>query len=108
MTSVVHYRFKNSTEPFSSLVFEGQSLSVSALKQLVIAAKHLHKQSAHDFDLVVADAQTGEEYARDDERVAKNAQVLVRRVPNTKAKTITTHLAAEEEQSAAAHNASAA
>ena len=99
MTSVIHYRFKNTTEPFSTLTFDGQSLPLSTLKQLISQHKHLHKQSAHDFDLVLADAQTGDEYVRDDERIAKNAQVVVRRVPNTKAKTITTHLAAEVEQS---------
>ena len=99
MTSVIHYRFKNTTEPFSTLTFEGQSLPLSSLKQLIAQHKHLHRQSAHDFDLVVADAQTGDEYVRDDERIHKNAQVVVRRVPNTKAKTITTHLAPEAEQS---------
>ena len=99
MTSVIHYRFKNTTEPFSTLTFEGQSLPLATLKQLIAQHKHLHRQSAHDFDLVVADAQTGDEYGRDDERIAKNAQVVVRRVPNTKAKTITTHIAPDAEQS---------
>ena len=99
MTSVIHYRFKNTTEPFSTLTFEGQSIPLSTLKQLISQHKHLHKQSAHDFDLVVADAQTGDEYVKDDERIGKNVQVVVRRVPNTKAKTITTHIAPDTEQS---------
>ena len=100
MTSVIHYRFKNTTEPFSTLTFDGQALPLATLKQLIAQHKHLYRQSAHDFELVVADAQTGDEYVRDDERIAKNTQVVVRRVPNTKAKTITTHIADDTEQSA--------
>ncbi|KAJ1651489.1 Protein mpe1 [Dispira simplex] len=75
--SQVHYKFK-SAKDYSSLTFDGLAISVFDLKQEVLKAKRL---SPDDFDLVITNAQSNEEYHDDGTLIPKNTSVFVSRVP---------------------------
>lgn len=81
MSSFIHYKFK-SAKDFDTYRFEGAGIPVWELKQEIIQAKKLGK--GMDFDLVILNAQTNEEYRSDSFIVPKNTSVLVKRVPGVK------------------------
>lgn len=81
MSSFIHYKFK-SAKDFDTYRFEGAGVPVWELKQEIIQSKKLGK--GMDFDLVILNAQTSEEYRSDSFIVPKNTSVLVKRVPGVK------------------------
>ncbi|KAJ1979188.1 Retinoblastoma-binding protein [Dimargaris verticillata] len=75
--SQIHYKFK-AAKDYSSITFDGLSISVYDLKQEVLKAKKL---VASDFALVITNAQTNEDYTDDKALIPRNSSVFVRRVP---------------------------
>ncbi|GAQ80672.1 hypothetical protein KFL_000590250 [Klebsormidium nitens] len=77
----VHFKFKSARE-FDKLDIEGPFITVSSLKDKIIEAKSLGKGA--DFDLVLTNNQTGEEYIDEGFLVPKNTSIIVKRVPATR------------------------
>ncbi|KAJ4796701.1 hypothetical protein LUZ62_047947 [Rhynchospora pubera] len=74
----VYFKFKSAKE-FNSLPIEGQFISIGNLKERIFESKHLGR--GNDFDLVVSNAQTNEEYTDEAALIPRNTSVLIRRVP---------------------------
>ncbi|PKA47049.1 E3 ubiquitin-protein ligase COP1 [Apostasia shenzhenica] len=74
----VYYKFK-SAKAFDSIPIEGQFISVANLKERIFESKQLGRGT--DFDLMVSNAQTDEEYVDEAAMIPKNTSVLIRRVP---------------------------
>ncbi|KAI9110999.1 hypothetical protein K1719_017874 [Acacia pycnantha] len=74
----VYYKFK-SAKDYDSIPMDGPFISVATLKDKIFESKHLGKGT--DFDLVVTNAQTNEEYLDEAMLIPKNTSVLIRRVP---------------------------
>ncbi|KAI5409766.1 E3 ubiquitin ligase PQT3-like isoform X2 [Lathyrus oleraceus] len=74
----VYYKFK-SAKDYDSIPMDGPFISVGTLKQNVFVSKHLGRGT--DFDLLVTNAQTNEEYLDEEMLIPKNTSVLIRRVP---------------------------
>ncbi|XP_077219293.1 E3 ubiquitin ligase PQT3-like isoform X1 [Tasmannia lanceolata] len=74
----VYYKFK-SAKDYDSVSIDGHFISVANLKEKIFESKHLGRGT--DFDLMVSNAQTNEEYADEATLIPKNTSVLVRRVP---------------------------
>lgn len=74
----VYYKFK-SAKDFDSVPIDGHFISVANLKEKIFETKHLGRGT--DFDLMVSNAQTNEEYPDEDTLIPKNTSVLVRRIP---------------------------
>ncbi|KAI4364838.1 hypothetical protein MLD38_020877 [Melastoma candidum] len=83
----VYYKFK-SAKDFDSIAMDGPFISVSVLKEKIFESKHLGRGT--DFDLVVTNAQTNEEYLDEAMLIPKNTSVLIRRVPGRPRMAITT------------------
>ncbi|CAM6098735.1 unnamed protein product [Calypogeia fissa] len=81
----IHFKFRSAVE-YDSVNIEGHFVSVINLKDKIIEAKNLGKGT--DFDLLITNAQTGEEYTDDAFLVPKNTSVIIKRVPATRAKPI--------------------
>ncbi|KAG4188503.1 hypothetical protein ERO13_A08G168800v2 [Gossypium hirsutum] len=74
----VYYKFKSARD-FDSIAMDGLFISVGTLKEKIFESKHLGRGT--DFDLVVTNAQTNEEYLDEAMLIPKNTSVLIRRVP---------------------------
>ncbi|CAO2822383.1 unnamed protein product [Amaranthus hypochondriacus] len=74
----VYYKFK-SAKDYDSISIDGHFISVANLKERIFESKHLGRGT--DFDLVVTNAQTNEEYIDEATLIPKNTSVLIRRVP---------------------------
>jgi E3 ubiquitin-protein ligase RBBP6 len=74
----VYFKFKSAKE-FNSLPIEGQFISIGNLKERIFELKHLGR--GNDFDIVVSNAQTNEEYTDEASLIPRNTSVLIRRVP---------------------------
>ncbi|KAK6947556.1 DWNN domain [Dillenia turbinata] len=74
----VYYKFK-SAKDYDSVQIDGHFISVAHLKEKIFESKHLGRGT--DFDLVVTNAQTNEEYLDEAMLIPKNTSVLIRRVP---------------------------
>lgn len=74
----VYYKFK-SAKDYDSIPMDGPFISVGTLKEKIFESKHLGRGT--DFDLVVTNAQTNEEYLDEAMLIPKNTSVLIRRVP---------------------------
>ncbi|KAF8392409.1 hypothetical protein HHK36_022751 [Tetracentron sinense] len=83
----VYYKFK-SAKDYDSIPIDGHFISVANLKERIFEVKHLGKGT--DFDLMVSNAQTNEEYLDEAMLIPKNTSVLVRRVPGRPRMTIVT------------------
>ncbi|OVA05439.1 DWNN domain [Macleaya cordata] len=83
----VYYKFK-SAKDYDSIPIDGHFISVANLKEKIFESKHLGRGT--DFDLMVANAQTNEEYLDEATLIPKNTSVLVRRVPGRPRMTIVT------------------
>lgn len=83
----VYYKFK-SAKDYDSIPIEGQFISVANLKERIFESKHLGRGT--DFDLMVSNAQTDEEYVDEAGMIPKNTSVLIRRVPGRPRKPIVT------------------
>ncbi|KZS94307.1 DWNN-domain-containing protein [Sistotremastrum niveocremeum HHB9708] len=77
MSSFVYYKFKSQKDE-SRVAFDGTGISVADLKREIIQAKELGK--ATDFDLLILDPATDEEYD-DSHIVPRSASVVAKRVP---------------------------
>lgn len=77
---MIHFKFKSSVN-YDSVGFEGSGIPVWELKKEIIEIKKLGAST--DFDLVVTNAQTNEDYTDDYQLVPKNTSVVVRRIPAT-------------------------
>ncbi|XP_021901719.1 E3 ubiquitin ligase PQT3-like [Carica papaya] len=74
----VYYKFKSARD-YDSIAMDGPFISVGVLKEKIFESKHLGRGT--DFDLVVTNAQTNEEYPDEAMLIPKNTSVLIRRVP---------------------------
>ncbi|XP_037073981.1 E3 ubiquitin-protein ligase RBBP6-like [Pollicipes pollicipes] len=74
----VFYKFASSTE-VNTVVFDGVHISVADLKQAIMDQKKLGRGT--DFDLIVTNSQTSEEYKQNDMLIPKNTSLVVKRVP---------------------------
>ncbi|KAK1302307.1 hypothetical protein QJS10_CPB12g00505 [Acorus calamus] len=83
----VYFKFKSARD-FDSVPIDGHFISVGSLKEKIFESKHLGRGT--DFDLMVSNAQTDEEYADESTLIPKNTSVLVRRVPGRPRKPIVT------------------
>lgn len=83
----VYYKFK-SAKDYDSIPIEGQFISLANLKERIFESKHLGRGT--DFDLMVSNAQTDEEYVDEAAMIPKNTSVLIRRVPGRPRKPIVT------------------
>ncbi|KAK4389513.1 E3 ubiquitin ligase PQT3-like [Sesamum angolense] len=90
----VYYKFK-SAKDYDSVAIDGHFISVGHLKEKIFELKHLGRGT--DFDLVVTNAQTNEEYL-DGMLIPKNTSVLIRRVPGRPRKPIVTAPVTEQEE----------
>lgn len=76
----VHYKFKSALD-YDTVTFDGLHISVKDLKKAILQQKKIGKTI--DFDLQITNAQTKETYTNDDALIAKNASLIVARVPLT-------------------------
>lgn len=74
----VYYRFK-SEKTFSFLPIEGSSITLLCFKRMVFEKKSMAK--GRDYDLLVTNAQTNQEYALDTDVIPAHTAVLIRRIP---------------------------
>ncbi|KZT71975.1 DWNN-domain-containing protein [Daedalea quercina L-15889] len=77
MASSVFYKFKSQRDE-SRVTFDGTGISVFDLKKEIILANNLAK--ANDFDLVICDSSSGEEFKDDSHIIPRSSSVLVKRV----------------------------
>ncbi|KAI3468974.1 hypothetical protein Pfo_025637 [Paulownia fortunei] len=91
----VYYKFK-SAKDYDSVAIDGHFISVGHLKEKIFELKHLGRGT--DFDLVVTNAQTNEEYLDEGMLIPKNTSVLIRRVPGRPRKPIVTAPVTEQEE----------
>ncbi|XP_010518720.1 PREDICTED: E3 ubiquitin-protein ligase RBBP6 [Tarenaya hassleriana] len=83
----IYYKFKSARD-YDSIAMDGPFISVGILKDKIFETKHLG--SGKDFDIVVSNAQTNEEYLDEAMLIPKNTSVLIRRVPGRPRITIVT------------------
>jgi len=83
----VYYKFKSARD-FDSILIDGHFISVASLKERIFESKHLGRGT--DFDLMVSNAQSNEEYVEENTLIPKNSSVLIRRVPGRPRKPIVT------------------
>lgn len=84
MSGCVYYRFKSANN-YDSITFDGVLLSVGDLKRSII-----EKVGLKNCDLVIANAQTGEEFLDEGFRIPKNSSVTIKRVPMVRPRTVAT------------------
>ncbi|KAL0567645.1 Protein mpe1 [Marasmius crinis-equi] len=78
MASSVFYKFASRKDE-SRVTFDGTGISVFDLKRDIILANNLGK--ANDFDLILLDNDTKEEYRDDSMVIPRSSFVIVKRVP---------------------------
>ncbi|KAJ7577035.1 DWNN domain-containing protein [Mycena floridula] len=78
MASSVFYKF-SSRKDESRVTFDGTGISVFDLKRDIILANNMGK--ANDFDLVVLDGTSKQEYADDSQIIPRSSSVIVKRLP---------------------------
>ncbi|XP_062200293.1 E3 ubiquitin ligase PARAQUAT TOLERANCE 3-like isoform X2 [Phragmites australis] len=83
----VYYKFKSARD-YDSIPIEGQFISVANLKERIFESKHLGRGA--DFDLMISNAQTDEEYADEVTMIPKNTSILIRRIPGRPRRPIVT------------------
>ncbi|CAK9212093.1 unnamed protein product [Sphagnum troendelagicum] len=74
----VHFKFRSAME-YDSIDIDGPFIAIGGLKEKIVEHKNL--RSATDIDLLITNAQTGEEYTDDSFLVLKNTSVIIKRVP---------------------------
>ncbi|OIR58491.1 MAG: ubiquitin-protein ligase E3 RBBP6 family involved in mRNA cleavage [Amphiamblys sp. WSBS2006] len=80
---VIHYKFK-SEKDFKQIRFDGGGMSLLEMKNEIARRENLGV--LEDYDLVIKNTQTGEEYREESGSVLQNTSVTVRRIPSTKEK----------------------
>eukprot|EP01094_Clydonella_sp_ATCC50884_P010860 TRINITY_DN20679_c0_g1_i1.p1 TRINITY_DN20679_c0_g1~~TRINITY_DN20679_c0_g1_i1.p1 ORF type:complete len:333 (+),score=59.68 TRINITY_DN20679_c0_g1_i1:325-1323(+) len=78
----LHYKFK-STKDYSTVTFEGGFISVGDLRRSIIQQQRLTKVQ-DSIQLVITNAQTGEEYEEASTLIPRNTSVIVKRLPATR------------------------
>ncbi|CAI9772480.1 unnamed protein product [Fraxinus pennsylvanica] len=91
----VYYKFK-SAKDYDSVAIDGHFISVGYLKEKVFESKQLGRGT--DFDLVITNAQTDEEYLDEEMLIPKNTSVLIRRVPGRPRMPIVTAPISEQDE----------
>ncbi|CAE6426282.1 unnamed protein product [Rhizoctonia solani] len=79
MASSVYWKFKSQKDE-SRVTFDGPTISVSDLKREIILQNNLIS-SASDFDLLIFDPTTEQEYKDDNHQIARSTSVLAKRLP---------------------------
>ncbi|CAN6439748.1 unnamed protein product [Victoria cruziana] len=74
----IYFKFKSARD-YDSIPIDGHFISIGNLKEKIFESKHLGRGT--DFDLVVSNPNTEEEYLDEAMLLPKNTSVLVRRVP---------------------------
>ncbi|XP_064632657.1 E3 ubiquitin-protein ligase RBBP6-like [Lineus longissimus] len=77
--SVVYYKFKSSNE-FDTVTFDGIGITLADFRKSIYGQKKLGKPSELD-EIQVKNAQTQEEYVKEDDMIPRNASVIISRVP---------------------------
>ncbi|TDL23587.1 DWNN-domain-containing protein [Rickenella mellea] len=80
MSSAVFYKFKSQRDE-SKVSFDGTGISVFDLKKEIILANNL---KANDFDLLLLDPRTEQEYKDDSDVIPRNSSVIAKRIPASK------------------------
>ncbi|XP_030230837.1 E3 ubiquitin-protein ligase RBBP6 [Gadus morhua] len=73
----VHYKFSSKLK-YDTMVFDGLNITLKDLKRQIMDREKLR---AADCDLQITNAQTKEEYKDDEDLIAKNSSIIVRRIP---------------------------
>lgn len=81
----VYFKFK-SAKDYDSVSIDGHFISVGNLKDKIVEKKNLGRGT--DFDLLISNAQTNEEYTDEAQSIPRNTSVLVRRVPGRRQRPI--------------------
>ncbi|RPA82393.1 DWNN-domain-containing protein [Ascobolus immersus RN42] len=81
MSASVFFKFKSQKEP-SRVTFDGTGISVFELKREIIVQNRLGDGT--DFDLVIANQDTNEEYDDDTTIIPRNTYIIARRLPAIK------------------------
>ncbi|XP_007022151.2 PREDICTED: uncharacterized RING finger protein P8B7.15c [Theobroma cacao] len=76
--AVVYYKFKSSKD-FHSIPVDGPFISVSEFKSRIFASKRYG--NGKDFDLLITNAKTDEQYADDSILIPTQTSLLIRRIP---------------------------
>mmetsp|Transcript_8047 Transcript_8047/g.21194 ORF Transcript_8047/g.21194 Transcript_8047/m.21194 type:complete len:432 (+) Transcript_8047:88-1383(+) len=83
-SSHVQFKFKSSNE-YDTLWFDGEGISLNDLKARILEQKKMvavgKGGKIADFDLAIANAQTGDEYTDYSLLVPRNTALVVRRIP---------------------------
>ncbi|KAF8738220.1 DWNN protein, partial [Rhizoctonia solani] len=79
MASSVYWKFKSQKDE-SRVTFDGPTISVSDLKREIILQNNL-VSSASDFDLLIVDPTTEQEFKDDNQQIARSTSVLAKRLP---------------------------
>ncbi|CAA0807608.1 DWNN domain- a CCHC-type zinc finger, partial [Striga hermonthica] len=85
-----------SAKDYDSVRIDGHFIPVGQLKEKIFELKHLGRGT--DFDLVVTNAQTNEEYLDEGMLIPKNTSVLICRVPGRPRKPIVTAPVTEQKE----------
>ncbi|XP_037497116.1 E3 ubiquitin ligase PARAQUAT TOLERANCE 3 [Jatropha curcas] len=88
----IHYKFM-SAKDYNSIPLDNAFISVLLLKRKIVELNYKSKKNSDsnglclgtDFDLLLIDAQTNEEYTDDSMLIPNNSTVLIRRLPGTRA-----------------------
>ncbi|KAH8108327.1 DWNN-domain-containing protein [Phellopilus nigrolimitatus] len=81
MTSSVYYKFKSQRDE-SKVSFDGTGISVFDLKKEIVLANNL---KANDFDLLLYNSSTDQEYKDDSYIIPRSSLVIAKRIPAAKA-----------------------
>ncbi|KAF5383655.1 hypothetical protein D9615_003664 [Tricholomella constricta] len=81
MASSVFYKFSSRRDE-SRVTFDGTGISVFDLKRDIILANNMGK--ANDFDLVILDATSKQEFKDDSQIIPRSSSVIVKRLPSAR------------------------
>ncbi|KAG6865155.1 hypothetical protein C0991_004765 [Blastosporella zonata] len=81
MASSVFYKFQSRKDE-SRVTFDGTGISVFDLKRDIILANNMGK--ANDFDLVILDATSKQEFKDDSQVIPRSSSVIVKRLPSAR------------------------
>ncbi|KYQ94140.1 hypothetical protein DLAC_04426 [Tieghemostelium lacteum] len=76
----VHIKFK-AAKDFDSIALDGENISVLDLKKLIVAKKKLGKNFGVDYDLIITNSLTNEDYRDESTLIPKNTSLVVARLP---------------------------
>nr|XP_024377086.1 E3 ubiquitin ligase PARAQUAT TOLERANCE 3-like isoform X3 [Physcomitrium patens] len=81
----IHFKFRSAVE-YDSIDIDGPFISIGSLKEKIVEHKNLGR--ATDFDLLITNAQTAEEYSDESFLLPKNTSVIIKRVPASRSKPV--------------------